>query len=193
MKIKGTVKENKELVLKLIQRPDLSLEDIGKMFDPPRTKQRISIVLREWGVQKQRKKVYKVPKSKIIIPREELANLYHVEKKSIEDIAEMKKVSISLIYSRMREYGIPRRSLSDASAHADKNTRKVCSIPRPARGPWKYIAYKDALYPFDRVDIEGLVRIEVEGKILKAFQGEDLVGSWKLKRKKRRGKKPKGV
>lgn len=190
MKIKGTVRENKDLVLELIQRPDLGLEDIGKMFDPPRTKQRISMVLQEWGVRKQRKKVYKVPKNKIIIPREDLVRLYHGEKKSLQDIAEIYGTkSITPIYNRMEEYGIPRRNYSEASAHTNKNTRKVQSRTYPTGRFWKYILYKDLCYPFAETNIKGLVKIKVDGNILRAFQNENLVGCWKIGvAKKRRTK-----
>lgn len=191
MKTKGTVKENKDLVIRLADEGALSLEEIGALFDPPVTRQYIGLCLQEWEVQKQRKRLYRTHRSKVPITRKALVNLYYTENKSVKTIAGMCGVNPSIIDDRMREYGIPRRNLSDAITLSRGNTRKVHSIPRPRCGPWKYILYKDARYPFDNTEIKGRVRIEVVGNRLRAFRSEDgmLLMEWKLKKGKGRYKK----
>lgn len=54
------------------------------------------------------------------LTKDKLFNLYGVEKKSLEDIAKLFKVSRTAIYKKLRKYGLNQRSKSEARIEAQK-------------------------------------------------------------------------
>lgn len=60
-----------------------------------------------------------------ILPKEELENLYHVEKKPIQEIADYYQVSKKIVYSNIRKFNLKRRGYNRCLDLKDKKIGKL--------------------------------------------------------------------